>query len=142
MASADTLATLCPDAGHYNMKMHVLVRFGRWQEIIDEPLLDDPQLMLAPTAMQHYARGVAHASMKDIGQAEREQTLFHESLGRIPPGRRFLSNPVLAMLAVGEKMLDAELEYHRGRRFLRRLCGLYDFYVTDRIMALLKISSS
>ena len=42
------------------------------------------------------------------------RTLFHESLGRIPPGRRFLSNSVLAMLAVGEKMLDGELEYHRG----------------------------
>jgi len=52
--------------------------------------------------------------MKNIGQAERERTLFHESLGRIPPGRRFLSNSVLAMLAVGEKMLDGELEYHRG----------------------------
>lgn len=100
--------------GYYNMKMHVLVRFGRWQEIIDEPAPDDPQLLLVSTAMHHYARGVAHASMKNIDQAERERTLFHESLGRIPPSRRFLSNPVLAMFAVGEKMLDGELEYHRG----------------------------
>jgi hypothetical protein len=64
--------------------------------------------------MHHYARGVAHASMKNIGQAERERALFHEALGRIPPSRRFLSNPVLAMLAVGEGMLDGELEYHSG----------------------------
>jgi hypothetical protein len=100
--------------GYYNMKMHVLVRFGRWQEIIDEPLPDDPQLFLVSTAMQHYARGVAHATLKNIAQAERERLLFHESVERIPPGRRFLSNSVRAMLAVGEKMLDGELEYHRG----------------------------
>ena len=60
------------------------------------------------------AARVAHASMKNIGAAERERVLFHKSLDRIPPDRRFLSNPVLAMLAVGEKMLDGELEYHRG----------------------------
>jgi tetratricopeptide (TPR) repeat protein len=100
--------------GYWNMKMHVLVRFGRWQEIIDEPLPDDPQLMLVSTAMQRYARGVAHASLKDIAGAERERALFHESLSRIPPSRRFLSNSVVAMLAVGEKMLDGEIEYHRG----------------------------
>jgi len=64
--------------------------------------------------MQHYARGVAHATLKNIAEAERERLLFHESPERIPPGRRFLSNPVHAMLAVGEKMLDGELEYHRG----------------------------
>ena len=104
--------------GYYNMKMHVLVRFGRWREIIEEPLPDDPQLFLVSTAMHHYARGVAHASMKNIGAAERERVLFHESLDRIPPDRRFLSNSVLAMLAVGEKMLDGELEYHRDNHDL------------------------
>ncbi len=103
--------------GYFNMKMHVPVRFGRWREIVDAPLPDDPQLFLVSTALHRYAsyaRGVAHAAMKNIAEAERERTLFHESLGRIPPSRRFLSNPVLAMLAVGEKMLDGELEYHRG----------------------------
>src|SRR5258706_4019229 len=30
--------------GYYSMKTHVMVRFGRWQEIIDEPLPDDPGL--------------------------------------------------------------------------------------------------
>ena len=99
--------------GYYNMKMHVLVRFGRWQEIIDEPLPDDPQLFLVSTALHRYARGVAYATLKNIAEAERERTLFRESLALIPPSRRFLSNPALAMLAVGEKMLDGELEYHR-----------------------------
>ena len=100
--------------GYYAMKMHVLVRFGRWQDILDEPLPDDPALFLVSTAMHRYARGVACATLKDIAGAERERALFRECLDRMPPGRRFLSNPVSAMLAVGEALLDGELAYHKG----------------------------
>ena len=100
--------------GYYAMSLHVLVRFGRWQEIIDSPLPDDPGLFLVSTAMHHYARGVAYASLKAIAQAERERGLFQASLARIPPSRRFLSNPALAILAVAEAMLNGELEYHKG----------------------------
>ena len=100
--------------GYFAMKMHVLVRFGRWQDIIDEPLPSDPALYLVSTAMHHYARGVAHASLQQIPQAEQERALFAASLRRIPPSRRFLSNPALATLAVAETMLDGELAYHQG----------------------------
>ena len=100
--------------GYYAMKMHVLVRFGRWHEIIREPLPDDPELFPVSIAMHHYARGVAFASLKDIAAAEAERGRFHASLARMPPGRRFLSNPALATLGVGEAMLDGELEYHKG----------------------------
>ena len=100
--------------GYYAMSMHVLVRFGRWREIIDTPLPDDPGLFLVSTAMHHYASGVAHASLKNIAEAERERQLLQGSLARIPPSRRFLSNPALAILAVGEAMLNGELEYHKG----------------------------
>lgn len=100
--------------GYYSMKMHVLVRFGRWREIIDEPLPDDAELYPVSTAMHHYARGIAYATLKDIQCAETERTRFQDSLQRMPPGRRFLSNPALDTLGVGEKMLEGELEYHKG----------------------------
>ncbi len=48
--------------GYYSMRTHVMVRFGRWQDIIDEPLTDDLELYLVSTAMQHYAKAIAHAS--------------------------------------------------------------------------------
>jgi hypothetical protein len=54
--------------GYYAMKSHVLVRFGRWHEIIDEPMADDPALYVLTTAMQHYAKGVAHATMRDFAR--------------------------------------------------------------------------
>jgi tetratricopeptide (TPR) repeat protein len=100
--------------GYYSMKMHVMVRFGRWQEIIAEPLPDDPGLYLVTTAMHHYAKGIAHASLKNFSRADEERSLFHDSLRRIPSQHRFFNNPAHSILAVGEKMLDGELEYHRG----------------------------
>ena len=100
--------------GYYSMKTHVMVRFGRWQEIIDEPLPGDPSLYLVSTAMHHYAKGIAHATLKQFELAASERELFQESLRRIPHERRFFNNEAHAILAVGEKMLDGELAYHQG----------------------------
>jgi tetratricopeptide (TPR) repeat protein len=100
--------------GYYSMSVHVMVRFGRWQEIIDAPLPDDPELYPVSTAMYHYAKGVAHASLKRFDDADQARGLFHDSLKRIPPQRKVFNNRALSILAVGEKMLDGELEYHKG----------------------------
>ncbi len=100
--------------GYHAMKSHVLVRFGRWQEIVDEPMADEPELYVLTTAMQHYAKGVAHATLRDFAKAELHRELFHRHLARIPPERRFLSNPTRDSLAIGAALLDGELAYHRG----------------------------
>jgi tetratricopeptide (TPR) repeat protein len=65
--------------------------------------------------MQHYAKGVAHATLKQFAAAERERENFRRHVESIPPERRFLSNPTQASLAVGAALLDGELAYHQGR---------------------------
>ncbi|MFK0688685.1 tetratricopeptide repeat protein [Mesorhizobium sp. IMUNJ 23033] len=117
--------------GYHAMKSHVQVRFGRWQEIIDEPMVGEPELYVLTTAMQHYAKGVAHATLRDFKAAEEERERFHLHLSHIPPERRFLSNPTLASLAVGAALLDGEFAYHQGRHeeayvHLRRAVELDD----------------
>jgi len=117
--------------GYHAMKSHVLVRFGRWQEIIDEPMVEEPELYVLTTAMQHYAKGVAHATLRNFPEAEQERERFHLHLSRIPLERRFLSNPTRASLAVGAALLDGELAYHQGRheeayRHLRQAVELDD----------------
>jgi tetratricopeptide (TPR) repeat protein len=104
--------------GYYSMTLHVMVRFGRWQEIIDAPLPDDPELYLVSTAMHHYAKGVAYASLERFQEAEEQRALFHDSVRRIPPQRKVFNNSAHSILAVGEKMLDGELEYHKGNHEL------------------------
>ena len=66
------------------MKMHVLVRFGRWREIIDEPLPADPEIYKVSIPMHHYARAIAYATLKDPVAADRERALFREPWPRIP----------------------------------------------------------
>lgn len=101
--------------GYHAMKSHVQVRFGRWQEIIDEPVTAEPGLYVLTAAMQHYAKGVAHATLRQFTEAERERDRFHRHVAGIPAERRFLSNPTRASLAVGAALLDGELAYHQGR---------------------------
>ena len=100
--------------GYYAMKMHVLVRFGRWQEIVAASMPEDPDLYCVSTAMHHYAKGVAHAFLKNIPAAEDQRQQFHAALKCIPATRKFFNNAALATLGVGEKMLDGELAYHKG----------------------------
>lgn len=101
--------------GYHAMKSHVQVRFGRWQEIIDEPETAESGLYVLTAAMQRYAKGVAHATLGNFAEAEREREEFHRHLKGIAPDRRFLSNPTQASLAVGAALLDGELAYHQGR---------------------------
>jgi tetratricopeptide (TPR) repeat protein len=102
--------------GYYSVKMHVLMRFGRWQEIIDEPVPADGDIFLVTIPMHHYARAIAYATLKNFGRADEERRLFYLSKDRVPPSRRFLSNFALDVLAVGEALLEGELEYHKGNR--------------------------
>jgi tetratricopeptide (TPR) repeat protein len=90
------------------------VRFGRWHEIIDAPMPDDPQLYLVTTSMHHYAKGIAHAALRNFRAAEEQRELFHASLRRIPTTRRFFNNMAHDVFGVAEKMLDGELQYHLG----------------------------
>jgi tetratricopeptide (TPR) repeat protein len=100
--------------GYYSMKMHVLVRFGKWREIIEEPMPSDPQLYCVSTAMHYYAKGVANAALGNIVDAEQNQREFYASLALIPADRKFFNNHALNVLAVAREMLAGELEYHRG----------------------------
>lgn len=100
--------------GYYAMKMHVLVRFGKWREIIDTPMPQDPKLYCVSTCMHHYAKGIAYAAMKEFTKAEHQKRQFYGALKRVHPSRKFFNNPAIETLGVGEKMLLGELEYHTG----------------------------
>ena len=99
---------------YYSMKMHVLVRFGMWQKILDEPVMDDPGLYCVTTAMIHYAKGIANASLKKIEDAQASLEDFENSCSAIPDQRYFFNNPAQNILNVGREMLIGELNYHRG----------------------------
>ena len=100
--------------GFVPMRLHVLVRFGRWQEIIDEPFPADRALYCTTTAMLHYAKGVAYASTGDAARAAEQQRLFHEAVARVPDTRYLFNNTCQDVLAVAAEMLDGEVAYRSG----------------------------
>ena len=100
--------------GYFGMKMHALIRFGKWREIIDEPLPGDQDLYRVTTAMMHYAKTVAHAASGDITTAETEKRLFTDAVSRVPPTRTLFNNTCLDILAVASEMLNGEIEYRKA----------------------------
>jgi tetratricopeptide (TPR) repeat protein len=100
--------------GYLPMKQHVLIRFGKWQEIIDQNLPENQELYCSTTAMMLYAKSVAHSAMGNVAEAEREKAAFLEVKTKVPESRRVHNNVVVDLLEIAEEMLNGELEYRRG----------------------------
>jgi len=100
--------------GYLSMKQHVLIRFGKWQEIIDQDLPENQELYCSTTAMMLYAKSVAHSALGNVAEAEREKAAFLKAKAKVPDSRRVHNNTVVDLLEIAEEMLNGELEYRRG----------------------------
>ena len=100
--------------GYYSTVMHVLVRFGKWQDIIDTPLPVDRVIYCVSVTMCHYARSVAYSALGQIDSAESEKALFFQARSRVPESRLFFNNAAHDVLAIAEAMMMGELEYRKG----------------------------
>lgn len=97
------------------LRIHVLVRFGRWDELIATQLPDDTALYCTTAATIHYGRGVAHAAKGQLAQARAERASFTEASERIPQSRYLFNNTSRDILAIAAAMLDGEIDYRAGR---------------------------
>ncbi|PWY74944.1 hypothetical protein BO83DRAFT_398320 [Aspergillus eucalypticola CBS 122712] len=94
---------------------HVLIRFGRWNDILDLQLPEDKELFASTTAMIYYARGIALAVLNRVGEAQEERKKFETARKKVPPSR-LNSLPVreVDVLEIGSAMLKGEIEYRQG----------------------------
>jgi tetratricopeptide (TPR) repeat protein len=97
------------------LRIHALIRFGRWDDLIAEPRPDDLELYCSTAATIHYGRGVAHAAKGQLPQAHAEREAFAAAYGRIPDTRYLFNNTVHDILAIAGAMLDGEIAYREGR---------------------------
>ncbi|MET9871437.1 hypothetical protein ABZZ16_35905, partial [Streptomyces sp. NPDC006386] len=100
------------------MRVHVLIRFGRWTDILALPAPTDPDLYSVTTALRHYARGVALSATGEVARADAERELFRAAVSRVPETRMLFNNTCHDILAIAAAMLDGELEYRRGNHDL------------------------
>ena len=103
---------------YFALGVHVMIRFGKWRELIAEPLPEDAALWANLTATLHYAKGVAHAALGEVEEAEAERLRFLAARDAMPEERRLHNVLCLEQLAVAEAMLEGEIEYRKGNHDL------------------------
>lgn len=100
--------------GFKSYRVHVLVRFGRWDDILGLPFPQDRAFYCVTTTILHYARALAYSVLGRLDDAEAERELFRDARKRIAPTRFEFPNSWVDILNVGEAMLTGELEYRRA----------------------------
>lgn len=96
-----------------SVRVHVLIRFGRFDDILNLPLPDDQKLYCMKTASLHYAKDVAWAAKGDVVKALTEKELFLQAKARVPPSRMDFPNKCINVLEVAEAKLNGEIKYRR-----------------------------
>ena len=97
------------------MKPHVLIRFGRWSDIVALPFPADATLYSYTTAILHYARAVAFANLSRPVEAEAARDAFVMAKALVQEGRMVFNNPCAEVLKVAEQMMLGELAYKSGQ---------------------------
>lgn len=97
-----------------SMKTHALVRFGRWQELIDEPVPANTDLYVVSTVMNYYGKAVAHANLKDFDAAKSALQSFEAAAARVDPRRYMHTNRLVDIFNVAREMIHGETKYHAG----------------------------
>ncbi|MGA8476712.1 MAG: hypothetical protein WB696_02015 [Chthoniobacterales bacterium] len=91
----------------------VLVRFGRWDDILAAP--DHPDFMPLTRAMRLAARGIALSAKGDVAAAKVEQQAYLAAVLLVPPEETAGPNTGQAILAIVTPMLAGEILYRDGK---------------------------
>lgn len=92
----------------------VLVRFGRWNEILEEP--QPPEKYAVISGLWRHARGMALASLGRTAEAQAELDALRRIGDSVPPDLMADVNPAPKLLAVAAKMLEGRIAEKSGRR--------------------------
>ncbi len=99
--------------GFTAMPLEVLVRFGRWDEVLAAP--EPPEYLPIARCMRLCARGIAYAAKGDLGKARAEQQAFLEAKKTIAEEAAFGNNKASDLMSVAEHLLAGEILYRAGK---------------------------
>jgi tetratricopeptide (TPR) repeat protein len=94
--------------GFFAVPLEVLVRFGRWDEILAEPDKYPPGMPFV-RAFHHAARATAYAAKGDTANARKEQALFLEDAKLVPNETQLGNNTAAAVISLATHMLEGEI---------------------------------
>jgi len=146
LAAAERLMEMLPEEvvryfpdlfeSFYGKKIHVMVRFGQWEDILAEPFPEDQVLYSYTTAAMRQARTIALANLGRVPEAQAEQARAISAREAVPESRMVFNNTAEDVLQVGEAMMEGELAYksggiEAGLAHLRRSVTLDDALLYD-----------
>lgn len=99
--------------GFRAMPLEVLVRFGKWDEVLAAP--EPPEFLPIARALRHCSRGIAFAAKGDVAKAKTEQGAFLIAKFKVPADARFGNNAAADLLAVAEHLLAGEIRAREGQ---------------------------
>ena len=94
--------------------MHVMIRFGKWEEVLQEPPY--PDWRLTSVAARYYARSVALSALGRTDEARVEMGLFREAVDNIPADWHVFANPASEVMPIAHAMIEGELLYREGKK--------------------------
>jgi tetratricopeptide (TPR) repeat protein len=99
--------------GFTAMPLEVLVRFGKWDEVLAAP--EPPEFLPIARALRHCSRGIAYAAKGEVAKAKTEQGAFLIAKSKVPAEARFSNNLAADLLAVAEHLLAGEIRVREGQ---------------------------
>jgi tetratricopeptide (TPR) repeat protein len=92
---------------------HVLIRFGKWEQVLKEPAYAEDRLV--SNAVRHYARSIAYSATGRTKEARKELESFETAMAAVPEEWYVFNNPVSNVLPIAEAMIHGELLYREGK---------------------------
>ena len=99
--------------GFTAMPLEVLVRFGKWDEVLAAP--EPAEYLPIARALWRCARAIAYAAKGDVAKAKSEQRAFAEARGAISKEAVFGNNFGQDLMQVAEHLLAGEILYREGQ---------------------------
>ncbi|HMP80796.1 MAG TPA: hypothetical protein PKD54_15180, partial [Pirellulaceae bacterium] len=91
---------------------HVMIRFGKWEQILNEPEPDAGRLV--SRAAWHYARTVALSNLNRLAEAETELRQMDQLIEMLTDEWKVGNNQATDVMAIARLMAGGELAFHRG----------------------------
>lgn len=97
------------------MDVHIMIRFGRWKEILELDIPVDEEIMFYRIATTHFARAIAYAVLGDVESAKHEADIFEDlAMDPLATERILHNNLISSILAVDIPMVRGEIAYREG----------------------------
>jgi tetratricopeptide (TPR) repeat protein len=99
--------------GYMTIALEVMKRFGRWNDILNEP--EPPEYLPITRAHRRFSRALALAALGRVDEAKVEREAFLAALPAVGADAIVGNNSALQVLSIARHLLEGEIAYREKR---------------------------